>query len=169
MIHPIIRAIDRLSDRDLLRLAHYTSIEIRDRVKIRRILRSLKEKDVSRLGDKLKKAREVAPRQAAKIEARADAIIAAEAEIERHANDAFQPHESILDEAHKELEALKRELGSFTNDTRPLQSSKSCPRCTVGEKPRLDATTMKWVHDVAESGSGKPIMVECTNPPQKAA
>ena len=165
MIHPIVRAIDRLNDRDLLRLAHYTSAEIRDRVKIRRIFRSLKENDVSRLGDKLQQARAVAPRQAAKIEARADAIIQSEPDIEKQTDEAFAPHESLLDEAQKELEGLKNELAIMTNNP-PLEKLKHCPRCAVGEKPHLDATTMKWVHDVTLPGESKNSTVECSNPPK---
>jgi hypothetical protein len=48
--------------------------------------------EMSRLSEKLAAAAAVAPRQAAKIEARADRIIAMEPEIERQTDDAFVPH-----------------------------------------------------------------------------
>lgn len=76
---------------------------------------------MSRLSEKLKAAAAVAPRQAAKIEARADAIIAREAGIESKTDEAFRGHEMLLDEAGKGLDALERELGQITNA--PLEPS----------------------------------------------
>ena len=70
---------------------------------------------MSRLTDKLAAAAAVAPRQAAKIEARADRIIAMEPEIERMSDDSFGPHEAILDEAQHSLDSLKHELAGFAN------------------------------------------------------
>ena len=80
---------------------------------------------MSRLTEKLTQARGVVGRQTAKIEARADAIIAQEPLIEAQTDEAFAGHEAMLSEAQKGLDALKRELALVSND--PLASSGDSP------------------------------------------
>lgn len=70
---------------------------------------------MSRLTEKLAAAAAVAPRQHAKIEARADRVIEREGEIESQADQAFLPHERMLDEAENGLSALEKELAVLTN------------------------------------------------------
>ncbi len=74
----------------------------------------------SRLAEKLKLAGGVVARQHKKIEDRDDAIIAREADIERKTDQAFSPHESMLDAAEKGLDALEHQLAGLSND--PLQN-----------------------------------------------
>jgi hypothetical protein len=78
---------------------------------------------MSRLSEKLQLARGVVGRQTAKIEARADAIIAQESLLEAQTDEAFAGHEALLNEAQRGLDALKRELALMSND--PLQGSGS--------------------------------------------
>jgi hypothetical protein len=77
---------------------------------------------MSRLTEKLAAAASVVPRQHAKIEARADAIIAREAEIEHQTDAAFLPHELLLDEAENGLAALAHDLATTSNSP-PLSGS----------------------------------------------
>ena len=83
------------------------------------------EPDMSRLSEKLAKAAGVAQRQTVKIEARADSLIAREADIEAKTDKAFSPHEAILTDAEKGLEAVERQLALLSNA--PLESSGSSP------------------------------------------
>lgn len=77
---------------------------------------------MSRLTEKLAAAAAVAPRQASKIEARADRIIAMEPELEQMTEDSFGPHEALLDEAQKGVQDLKHALATMSN-TPPLPAS----------------------------------------------
>jgi hypothetical protein len=77
--------------------------------------------EMSRLTDKLAAAAAVAPRQAAKIEARADTLIQREADIEKQTDQAFLPHELVLDEAENGLIHLEKELRIMSNA--PLSAS----------------------------------------------
>lgn len=77
---------------------------------------------MSRLSEKLAAAAAVAPRQAAKIEARADRIIASEPALEAQTDDAFGPHEALLAEAQKGVDDLKHKLAGFSNGD-PLDHS----------------------------------------------
>lgn len=74
---------------------------------------------MTRLTEKLKTAREVSRRVTASVEARADALIAREAEMMDKTDRAFSPHEAILDEAHRELDAVENELKLMSNDPLP--------------------------------------------------
>jgi hypothetical protein len=80
---------------------------------------------MSRLAEKLAKAAGVAGRQSAKIEARADLLIAREAEIERRTDEAFVPHEAVLDDAGAGLDALEAKLRLMSNS--PLETSGQPP------------------------------------------
>lgn len=84
---------------------------------------------VDRLAEKLKLAAGVAPRQAAKIEARADAIIAREPALEKKTDATFAPHEAILTSAESGLDALDASLRLMTNggDPLPVSGSSSQP------------------------------------------
>lgn len=77
--------------------------------------------DMDRLSEKLAKAAGVAKRQTDKIEARADALIAREADIEKRTDQAFSPHEGILSDAEKGLDAVEAQLRLMSNA--PLESS----------------------------------------------
>lgn len=77
--------------------------------------------DMDRLSEKLAKAAGVAKRQTDKIEARADALIAREADIEKRTDAAFVPHETILGDAERGLDAVEAQLRLLSND--PLGSS----------------------------------------------
>ena len=70
---------------------------------------------MSRLTEKLKQASGVVGRQTARIEARADAIIAREPQIEAQTDQAFSLHDAMLNEAEKGLDALARELALVSN------------------------------------------------------
>ncbi len=86
------------------------------------------EDEMGRLTDKLAAAAAVAPRQAAKIEARADRIIAMEPEIERLTDDSFGPHEALLDEASKGVQDLKHALATMSNlPPLPVSEGSSIP------------------------------------------
>jgi len=165
----IVRAIELLRDRDLIRLARLVSREIRDRLMIRRIIRRLGRRgDVSRLSEKLAQAAAIAPKQAKKIEDRADAIIAREADIEKRTEEAFTPHEAMLDEAEKGLTDLASQLATMSNNP-PLSPSdepvKPCLRCVSGSMPRRLGTG-EWVHDISVDGNSSISQVPCTNPPK---
>jgi 6-phosphofructokinase len=110
----ITDAIEKLDDRDLLSLVGLVQAELKDRVRIYRIM--------GRLSDKLALAAAIVPRQAAKIEARADAIIAAEADLEKQTDESFSPHETMLDEARAGLDDLKHQLATMSN-LPPLSAS----------------------------------------------
>lgn len=77
---------------------------------------------LDRLTEKLKLAAAIAPRQAAKIEARADAIIAREQQIEAKTDLVFAPHEELLTTAEGGLDQLDASLRLMSND--PLSDSK---------------------------------------------
>jgi hypothetical protein len=183
----IVDAIEKLEDRDLLRLAGLVQVELKDRVRIYRIM--------GRLTDKLALAAAVAPRQAAKIEARADKIIAAEPEIEKLTDDSFLPHEALLDEAQKSLNDLKHELATMSNNP-PLSPSdgsskdtpvilavggsgsnatvvpaptaaKVCPRCAAGSIPIKRPDTGEWVHNISVQGQPGIGQTICLNPPKE--
>ena len=81
---------------------------------------------MTRLSEKLAAAAAVAPRQATKIEARADRIIAMEPEIERLTDDSFGPHEAMLDEAQRGLDDLRHQLATMSNIP-PLSVSGESP------------------------------------------
>jgi hypothetical protein len=159
----VIEAIEKLEDRDILRLAGLVQAELRERVRIYRIM--------GRLSDKLKMAASIVPRQAAKIEARADAIIAAEADLEKQTEESFTPHETMLDEARAGLDDLKHQLATMSN-LPPLSASdaslapaKACPRCANGSKPR-QLGDGSWIHDVSVAGNPSISQVPCLNPPE---
>lgn len=87
---------------------------------------------MSRLSEKLAAAGAVALRQHGKIEERADRIIAREPEIERQADEAFLPHERMLDEAENGLAALEKELAVLTNHP-PSGLSGASPDSSEGQ------------------------------------
>lgn len=82
--------------------------------------------DMSRLEEKLAKAAGVVGRQTAKIEARADSLIAREDEIEKRTDAVFTPHESILSTAERGLDGLEDKLRLMSNGD-PLQASVASP------------------------------------------
>jgi hypothetical protein len=101
-------------------------------------LENERRRNMSRLTEKLQLAGGVANRQSVKIEARADAIIAREAEIEKKTDQAFSPHEAILSEAETALDAVELELTLLSNNP-PLEHSTPLPattdRVTLGPHP----------------------------------
>lgn len=76
---------------------------------------------MDRLAEKLKQAAGVAQRATTRIEARADELIAREGAIRKREDEAFSPHETILNDAEKGLDAVERALGQLSNS--PLQAS----------------------------------------------
>jgi hypothetical protein len=86
---------------------------------------------MGRLSEKMAAAAAVAPRQAAKIEARADRIIAAEPEIERMTEESFSAHEAILAEAERGLGDVLHALAGSTNGA-PLELSSASPESPGG-------------------------------------
>lgn len=179
----IPHAIEKLSDNDLLLLTDCVASELHDRIRIYRTIRRLLEDGkLGRLTDKLALAAAIAPRQHAKIEARADKIIAAEPEIEKMTDESFGPHEALLDEAQKALDDLKSQLATMSNlpplsgsDGSPPPTpgsgatSKVCPRCAAGSKPRFLNDSRTWVHDIAVEGNPSIGQIPCLNPPKAEA
>lgn len=79
----------------------------------------------SRLADKLARASGAAQRVTATIEARADALLAREQDIDRRTDEVFAPHEGILIDAEKGLDAAENALRLLSND--PLSASGGSP------------------------------------------
>src|SRR4051812_48329990 len=86
---------------------------------------------MDRLSEKLTRAAGVAGRISSKIEARADTLIAREGDLEKRTEQVFSPHEGILADAEKGLDAVERQLALLSND--PLASSGGSPE--VGQEP----------------------------------
>jgi hypothetical protein len=93
-------------------------------------------RNMSRLTEKLKAASQVVGRQTAKIEARADAILAREPLLERHTDQAFSPHEALLYEAEQGVDALGRQLALLSNAD-PLEHSTPLPAATGATTDRV--------------------------------
>jgi hypothetical protein len=91
----------------------------------RLLLENERKFKMSRLSEKLTKAAGVAGRQTVKIEARADSLIARETAIESKTEQAFAPHEELLTDAEKGLEAVERSLALLSNN--PLADSGGLP------------------------------------------
>ena len=72
--------------------------------------------EMSKLSDLVAQAAEVAPRQSAKIEARARAIIEGEPALVTLQNESFGLHEAILAEAESTMHDLKHSLATLTNN-----------------------------------------------------
>lgn len=75
---------------------------------------------IDRLKEKLAKAAGVGGRVAAKIEAKADALIAREADLETKADHAFAPHEAIADQASASLDEIEAAVNLLSNGGPPL-------------------------------------------------
>lgn len=100
--------------------------EATDRIIAARVITTMhREGRLSRLTEKLALAAAVVPRQAAKIEARADALIAREPLIAKKTDDTFAPHEQMLDAAERGLETLDKSLALMSNGGDPLPGSGS--------------------------------------------
>ena len=80
---------------------------------------------MGRLEEKLLEASGAAKRITDTIEARADALIAREASLDRRTDEVFMPHENILQDAEKGLDAAEAALRLLNND--PLPSSGTSP------------------------------------------
>ena len=74
---------------------------------------------MGRLEDKLAQVGTIVARQHKKIEDRADAIIAREADIEKRTDQAFSPHEAALTDTEKGLDKLEHALATVTNNPLP--------------------------------------------------
>lgn len=75
---------------------------------------------IDRLKEKLAKAAGAGGRVAAKIEAKADALIARESAMEAKADSAFAPHEQVMDAAGEQLDAVENALNQLSNGGPPL-------------------------------------------------
>ena len=80
----------------------------------------------TRLAEKLTKASGVAKRITETIEARADALIARETAIDRRTEDVFRPHEDVLGDAERGLDAAEAALRLLSNGA-PLEPSDDSP------------------------------------------
>jgi hypothetical protein len=80
---------------------------------------------MDRLSEKLSRAGGVVQRQTERIEARADRLIAREAEIEARTDRSFDAHDTMLNDAERGLDGLDRKLALVSND--PLQASGGLP------------------------------------------
>lgn len=89
-------------------------------------VRRQKEILMSRLSDLVAEAAAVAPRQAAKIEKRARAIIESEKPLEDLQDESFGPHEAVLSEAESSMHDLKHSLAPLSNNP-PLSTSGDSP------------------------------------------
>jgi hypothetical protein len=94
---------------------------------------------VGRLDEKLKNAAGVVSRISSKIEARADNLIAREQALEMKTEQAFAPHEGMLDEAEKGLEDVEKQLSLLTNGGPgvPLEESKPTTEPVAHHPPGL--------------------------------
>ena len=75
---------------------------------------------IDRLKEKLAKAAGVGGRVAAKIEAKADALIAREGQLDTKADQAFAGHEAIADAANSQLDEVEAALNQLSNGGPPL-------------------------------------------------
>jgi hypothetical protein len=75
---------------------------------------------IERLKEKLAKAAGVGGRVAAKIEAKADALIAREGQLESKVDHAFAPHEAIADAANTQLDMIESAVDLLSNGGPPL-------------------------------------------------
>jgi hypothetical protein len=113
-----------------------------------RFEREYERMQMSRLGDKLEKARGVVGRVSANIEARADEVIAREDVINRRTDEAFAGHYEHLDDATAGLDALERELGQISNAV-PSRASGASPAATGAvAKPETVTVTAQEVGQV---------------------
>jgi hypothetical protein len=103
-------------------IAHEVS-ELTDRIVALRVIATMqREGRLNRLTEKLTLAAGVAQRQTVAIESRADALIAREDTIKKRTDEAFSPHETLLSEAEKGLDAVERALALVSNGD-PLPDS----------------------------------------------
>ena len=93
--------------------------------------------EMSKLSDLVAQAAEVAPRQSAKIEARARAIIEGEPALVTLQDESFGLHEAILAEAESTMHDLKHSLATLTNNppSDPLGDSSGKPKEEPVEAP----------------------------------
>ena len=92
---------------------------------------------MDRLAEKLARAGGVVARQTAKIEARADSLIAREDAIEARTEEVFNPHESILARTEKGLDGLEDKLRLLSNDPLPVSGGSSDDNLALTSIPRL--------------------------------
>jgi hypothetical protein len=88
-----------------------------------RVIANREQIEMSRLADKLAQAGGVAGRLTAKIEARADELIAREAAIEKRTDQVFAPHEALMDSAERGLDEVEKKLPLLSNDPLPASAA----------------------------------------------
>ena len=71
---------------------------------------------MDRLTEKLKAASGVVARVTARLEAKADELLARETGITSRVEEVFAPHNRILDEGHAGLDELEQKLALVSND-----------------------------------------------------
>ncbi len=79
---------------------------------------------IDRLKEKLAKAAGVGGRVAAKIEAKADALIEREGMLEAKTDQAFAPHEAIADQAATQLDEIEAAVNILSNGGPALDDPK---------------------------------------------
>lgn len=80
---------------------------------------------MDRLSEKLSRAAGVVGRVTAKLEERADLVIAREDEIDKRGERLFSAKHAVLDSADAGLDTIESKLALLSND--PLESSGSSP------------------------------------------
>lgn len=91
---------------------------------------------MGRLEDKMLQASGVAMRVTTDLEARADAVIAREAPILKHATDWSEAKHAILDDAEKAITKAENALRLLANDPLPVsETSPSEPSSPAVEPP----------------------------------
>lgn len=101
---------------------------------------------MDRLAEKLARAGGVVARQTAKIEARADSLIAREEAIEARTEEVFNPHESILASAEKGLDGLEDKLRLLSNAPLPVSGGSSDDNLALTSIPKLAQAQMDPIH-----------------------
>jgi exonuclease VII small subunit len=106
-----------------------------DRIIAYRLVRLLEQGDLNldRVTEKLLKARGVAARANASLEAEADRLIAREDAFEKRKVEAFAPHHALLDARHREMDQVEDAL-KIVGNADPLDGSGDAGE--VVEKPK---------------------------------
>lgn len=94
---------------------------------ITRIIAQREELMESRLAEKLKHAAGVVARVQTRIETKADAVIAREPEFDKLIEESFAPHEAMLDDSGKALDAFQQALAQVSNAPLPSSGGSSEP------------------------------------------
>jgi hypothetical protein len=115
MPHPYI-----IADTALLRRATMRIIEYRFKMQNERMAR---REDMDRLAAKLERAAGVVGRITAKLEDKADFVIAREDAIDKRGERLFDAKHAVLDAADAGLDKIEAQLARLSNDPLPVSTS----------------------------------------------